>query len=57
MNLCKLLCVSNRQEWRLWLSKNYDKEKEIWLVYPKKASGKTRIIIMTQLKKHYVLGG
>jgi len=30
--------------WRAWLAENYDKEKEIWLVYPKKASGKPRIL-------------
>ncbi len=27
-----------------WLTENYGKEKEIWLVYPKKASGKPRIL-------------
>jgi uncharacterized protein YdeI (YjbR/CyaY-like superfamily) len=36
--------VSDRQAWRAWLSENYDKEKEIWLIYPKKASGKPRVL-------------
>lgn len=39
-----LLYVSNRKDWRRWLEGNFDKEKEIWLVYPKKASGKPRIL-------------
>ncbi len=30
----------NRQEWRDWLSKNYDKSAGIWFVYFKKAAGK-----------------
>lgn len=40
----KTLYLNNRQEWRAWLAENYDIEKEIWLVYPKKASGKPRIL-------------
>jgi uncharacterized protein YdeI (YjbR/CyaY-like superfamily) len=39
----KTLYVTNRKEWRDWLEKNFDKESEIWLVYPKKSSGKPRI--------------
>ena len=31
------------KDWRNWLKKNYKTEKEIWLVYPKKATGKPRI--------------
>ncbi len=44
MNVGKKLYVTDRQTWRAWLAENYDKEKEIWLVYPKKASGKPRIL-------------
>ncbi len=44
MNLGKTLYVTDRQTWRAWLTRNYDKEKEIWLIYPKKASGKPRIL-------------
>ena len=44
MEKTKTLYVRNRKEWRDWLKKNFDKEKEIWLVYPKKASGKERIL-------------
>lgn len=39
-----LLYVSNRNEWRRWLENNFDKAKEVWLVYPKKLSGKSRIV-------------
>ena len=39
-----LLHVSNRKDWRRWLEKNFDKAKEIWLVYPKKSSGNPRIL-------------
>ncbi len=43
MKLGKTLYVINRKDWRSWLSKNHSKEKEIWLIYYKKASGKPRI--------------
>lgn len=32
--------AKNRKAWRNWLSKNHDKEKEIWLVFHKKAAEK-----------------
>ena len=44
MNTIKTLYFTNRKDWRKWLEKNFDTEKEIWLVYPKKSSGKIRII-------------
>ena len=43
MKLGKKLYVTNRNDWRSWLAKNYDKEKEIWLIYYRKSSGKPRI--------------
>lgn len=43
MDIGKTLYVSNREEWRSWLIKNHRKEKEIWLIYYKKNSGKKRI--------------
>ena len=43
MDELKTLYVANRKDWRAWLEKNFDKEKRIWLVYPKKSSGKPRI--------------
>ena len=39
----KLLYVANRDEWHSWLEKHYRVEKEVWLIYYKKHSGKPRI--------------
>ncbi len=35
--------VANRTEWRRWLRKNYRTASEIWLVFYKKGSGKSRV--------------
>jgi uncharacterized protein YdeI (YjbR/CyaY-like superfamily) len=43
MEISKTLIISTRQAWRDWLRKHYKTEKEIWLVYPRKATGKTRL--------------
>ncbi len=43
MEVTKVLAVSSRVQWRRWLKKNYRIEKEIWLVYYRKSSGKPRI--------------
>jgi uncharacterized protein YdeI (YjbR/CyaY-like superfamily) len=39
----KILYVTNRTEWRNWLEKNHNKEKEIWLVYYKTHTGRPTI--------------
>lgn len=39
----KTLYVANRNDWLAWLVEHFDKEDEIWLVYPQKPSGKPRI--------------
>ncbi|MBI2010238.1 MAG: hypothetical protein HYS86_03635, partial [Candidatus Chisholmbacteria bacterium] len=43
MKIGKVLPVATRREWRGWLRKNFQTEKEIWLAYPKKHTGKERI--------------
>ena len=43
MNISKTLHVTKRAEWRKWLRQHYKTEKEIWLVYYKKGTGKPRI--------------
>ena len=43
MEITKTLYVTNRKDWRKWLRKHYKTEKEIWLVYYKKGTGKPRI--------------
>ena len=43
MEIGETLYVTNRDDWRAWLEKNFDREKEIWLIFPHKSSGKSRI--------------
>lgn len=43
MEITKTIYVTNRKDWRKWLREHYKTEKEIWLVYPKKETGKPRI--------------
>lgn len=43
MRLGKTLHVTGRGAWRSWLARNHDAEKEVWLVYYRKSSGKPRI--------------
>lgn len=43
MEITQTLYVISRKDWRNWLKKNYKSETEIWLVYPKKTTGKPHI--------------
>ena len=43
MEISKTLYVTNRDDWRAWLSKYHRTEKEIWLIYYKKHTGKPTI--------------
>lgn len=43
MNNLKTLYLTDRKKWREWLQEYFDKKKEIWLIYPKKSTGKPRI--------------
>src|SRR2546425_12755131 len=43
MRVGATLRVRDGAEGRRWLARHAKREKEIWLVYPKKASGRTRI--------------
>lgn len=43
MNVGKTLKARSKTEWRRWLAKHHADTKEIWLVYYKKASGKSGI--------------
>ena len=43
MEISKTAYFVKRKDWRKWLAKNHDNEKEIWLIYYRKASGKPRI--------------
>ena len=44
MEIGETLYVVDRKPWRKWLEENFDKAREIWLVYPNKASGQPRIL-------------
>jgi uncharacterized protein YdeI (YjbR/CyaY-like superfamily) len=37
------LHITKRDEWRAWLERHHDAEKEVWLVYYKRHTGKPRI--------------
>jgi uncharacterized protein YdeI (YjbR/CyaY-like superfamily) len=39
----QVLYVADRRAWRAWLKQNHRNEKEVWLAYSKKHTGKTRI--------------
>jgi len=39
----KTLYISDRKSWHKWLEAKFNNEKEIWLIYPDKDSGKPRI--------------
>ena len=43
MKVSNTLYVTKRSDWRKWLSLNFKEEKEIWLVFPRKSSGKPRL--------------
>ncbi len=43
MEVGKALYIDKRKDWRLWLEKNYEKEKEVWLIFPNKSTGKKRL--------------
>lgn len=39
----KTFYAPDRKTWKEWLEKNHDKEKEIWLVYYRKSTGKPTV--------------
>lgn len=39
LEMVEQLHLSNRNEWRAWLEKNYATKKEVWLIYYKKHTG------------------
>ena len=43
MEMSKSFYAADRKAWRAWLSRNHKKEKDVWLIYYKKSSGKKRI--------------
>src|SRR5919198_457561 len=43
MEIRKTLYVTSREEWRAWLTKHYESETEVWLIFYKKHTGRPRI--------------
>jgi uncharacterized protein YdeI (YjbR/CyaY-like superfamily) len=43
MEITQTLYLTKPKDWRDWLKKNHKTETEIWLIYPKKGTGKPRI--------------
>ena len=44
MEIGETLYVVDRKPWREWLEANFDTARDIWLIYPNKASGQPRIL-------------
>ena len=44
IDIGETLYVFRREAWREWLENNFDTAREIWLIYPNKASGEPRIL-------------
>ena len=43
MEMSTTLLVTSREEWRAWLEANHDREREVWLIYYKRHTGRPRI--------------
>ncbi len=43
MNPKNVVYFSKRGEWRAWLDEHFKESEEVWLLYPKKVTGKARI--------------
>ena len=50
------LSVSDRREWRSWLAENHASEKEVWLAYFKKHTGKASVSYMDSVKEALCFG-
>lgn len=43
MEIGETLCVDSRDAWRQWLAEHHAEKQEIWLIFYRKASGKSSI--------------
>lgn len=50
------LSVKDRKAWRAWLAENHAREKEVWLVYYKKHTGKVSVSYMDSVKEALCFG-
>jgi uncharacterized protein YdeI (YjbR/CyaY-like superfamily) len=56
MQMKKTVTAASSPEWRTWLQQNHASEKEIWLVYFKKHSGKSSITYQESLEEALCFG-
>ena len=56
MKITNLFSPADRIDWRTWLEKNHDHEKEVWLAYFKPASGRTNIDYETSVEEALCFG-
>jgi uncharacterized protein YdeI (YjbR/CyaY-like superfamily) len=52
----RYLSVTDRKAWRDWLAENYASEKEVWLAYFKKHTGKASVSYMDSVKEALCFG-
>ena len=50
------LSVSDRKAWRVWLTENHASEKEVWLAYFKKHTGKATVSYLESVKEALCFG-
>lgn len=56
MQNLETLYITERKVWRDWLATHFKNKQEIWLVYPKKATGKPRIAYNTAVEEALCFG-
>ena len=56
MKITKTFMPQSTKDWRKWLEKNHDREKEVWVVYFKPASGKKGIDYETSVEEALCFG-
>ena len=49
--------VTTRKDWRAWLEEHFRTDKEVWLVYYKKETGKLRISYNDAVEEALCFGG
>jgi len=55
-NAMHFISASNRKEWRSWLKENHAGEKEVWLAYYKKHTGKATVTYIESVKEALCFG-
>jgi uncharacterized protein YdeI (YjbR/CyaY-like superfamily) len=56
MDVTKTTYAANRSEWRVWLEQYHATEREVWLVYYKKGSGKPSATYLESLEEALCFG-